>query len=137
MRKWIAAAFALSLLAGCVTDRTFLSRNTSLQDAAHILTDSQTRFGSITLRAIYITEVDGKQTSNIVVSVPPTDVYLEPGQHTIGLLYSHNMLRASAVVSISVTAGTNYHVHHAFDGYASRFWITRDRDGAVVVQTTH
>lgn len=135
--KRICVAFALCLLAGCVTDRTFLPRDMPLQEAAHVLTDSQTRFGSVTLRAIYITEVDGRETSNIVASVPPTEIYLAPGLHTIGLLYSHNMLRVTAVVSIRVKAATNYYVHHSFDGYASHFWITRDHDGSVVAQTKH
>lgn len=131
MKRWTVATCIL-LLSGCASDKSFIPSGASLTSAAHVITDSENRSGSHGAKVIYITEVDGKQTTNILLTLAPTDIYLTPGHHTIEVTYRHNGMVAEDNIQLTVKKGAEYFVHEHAVGYRIDFWVTEGKDGQIV-----
>lgn len=122
----------LLLLSGCASDKTFVPNAASLTNTAHIVTGSPTRTGSGGTKFIGITKVDGKETTNRILTVAPTDIYLMPGNHVIGIEYRHKGMVAEKKLTIAVKAGRQYFVHDKVFGYGVDLWITEGQAGPTV-----
>jgi len=131
MKLWSLAA-CLLLLFGCASDKSFIPGEANLKSMAHVITNSQNRSGISDAKVIYISEVDGKATTNILLTIPPTDIYLTPGHHTIKVTYHHNGMVAENDISLTVMGGKEYLVHEEAVGYRINFWITSGENGEIV-----
>jgi hypothetical protein len=131
VKLWSLTA-CLLLLFGCASDKSFISGQANLKDVAHVITNSQNRSGLSDAKVIYISEVDGRATTNILLTIPPTDIYLTPGHHTIEVTYRHNGMVAENDIPLTVMGGKEYLVHEKAIGYRINFWITLGENGEIV-----
>lgn len=132
MQRRIFVLTGLLLLAGCASDKSFVPSGVSLTNTAHVTTDSESYSANNGARVIYITEVDGKETTNAITPIPPIDIYLTPGDHTIMVVYLHGGLAAKRIISLTVKGGTEYRVHEQTLGYNVHFWVTEGKNGGIV-----
>jgi hypothetical protein len=138
VNKYISIGILL-VLVGCTSAPPYVQQGIALnnrQSYSIISTESDETTSHLLKhvdRKIWIVELDGKSTSNLLYSPShPEVIKVEPGKHQIKVTYNYHFVYARGCIVFEAKAGKDYIVRRKLGQYEVSFWLEEVSNGNVV-----